>query len=185
MDFLKTLSVIIFLSFILFINQSIAENTGHLSISKIQYTEKTIHDLSEIQLHETQEKKHKEQFFAKEDELIDLLEAHKKAAKQGQGIDRIQEKVNEISEFLEEQKAGPMKISANDFHNSICFKCHTINDFSPSDKTQKQWRRLIEDDGHAIFENISWETPYQKNQILEFLLENAGTYRAEGIGLWH
>jgi hypothetical protein len=80
----------------------------------------------------------------------------------------------------EEQKNGPPKIFLDDFHNAICFKCHTVNDFSPHDKTQKQWRCLIEANGHAIFAMISWETSYQKKQILEFLLKNAGPCRGEG-----
>ena len=181
----KLLSLIVILNCILIVPPTLSQNNDNIIISRIQYTEKEITELSEIPLLVTKDKKRDEVFKHKVDELIDLLEVHKKAAEQGQDIDRLQEKVIEINQLLEEQKAGPPKISVIEFHHSICFKCHTVNDFSPKDKTQKQWRRLIEDDGHAIFKNISWETPDQKSQILEFLLDNAGSYRAEGIGLWN
>jgi hypothetical protein len=182
---LKTIIMIFCVSFILLTSISIAENNAQELISKIQYTEKQISELSEIPLYATKIETNKAQFTNKVDELIDLLEAHKKAAEHGQDIDRLEATVKEINELIEIQKTGPPKFSINDFHSSLCFQCHTVNDFSPSDKTQKQWRRLIEEDGHSIFEEISWDNAYQKNQILEFLIENAGTYRAEGIGVWN
>jgi len=182
---IKIIIVIFCVSFTLLISISNAENNDQELIFKIQYTEKQISELPEIPLYATKNKAHNEQFNNKVDELIDLLEAHKKAAEQGRDIDQLQEKVFEINHLLEEQKVGPPRISVTEFYHSICFKCHTVNDFLPTDRTQKQWRRLIEDDGHAIFANISWESPYQKDQVLEFLIENAVSYRAEGIGLWN
>jgi hypothetical protein len=180
----KTILVIFFILNPL-ICTSFADENEHVLISKIQYTAKQINELSEIPLYATKDTSHREQFNNKVDELIDLLESHKKAAEQGQGIDRLEATVSEINELIEVQKTGPPKLSLNDFNSSICFKCHTVNDFSPSDKTQKQWRRLLEDDGHSIFEKISWDSPYQKSQILEFFYDNAGNYRAEGIGVWN
>lgn len=186
MNFLiKNIIVTFFLTFILVINISYAENNDPELIFKIQYTEKEISELSEIPLYATKDKTNKEQFNTKVDELIDLLESHKKAAEEGQNIERLEATVKEINELIEIQKTGPTKFSINDFHSSLCFQCHAINNFSPSDKTQKQWRRLLEEDGHSIFEEIPWDNPYQKNQILDFLIENAGNYRAEGIGLWN
>jgi hypothetical protein len=182
---IKNIIVTFVLAFILVINISYAENNDPELIFKIQYTEKQISELSEIPLYATKDKTNKEQFNTKVDELIDLLESHKKAVEKGQDIERLEATVKEINELIEIQKTGPPKFSINDFHSSLCFQCHTINNFSPSDKTQKQWRRLLEEDGHSIFEEIPWDNPYQKNQILDFLIENAGTYRAEGIGLWN
>jgi len=182
---IKTIIVTFYVSFILLIGISIAENNNPELISKIRYTEKQISELPEIPLSPTKDKIHKDQFNNKVDELINLLESHKKAVEQGQDIDRLEATVKEINELIEIQKTGPPKFSVNDFHSSLCFQCHDVNDFSASDKTQKQWRRFLEEDGHSIFEEIPWENPYQKNQILEFLIENAGTYRAEGIGLWN
>jgi hypothetical protein len=72
-----------------------------------------------------------------------------------------------------------------DFENSICFmRCHQKGAFSPSDKTEQQWRMLIEKDGHDIFERIVWESSQQKKQILNYLIEHAGSSGAEGIGVW-
>ncbi len=90
----------------------------------------------------------------------------------------------------------PVKISKNEYNqiikqeydNSICFKrCHSRNDFSTPDNTEKQWRLLIEDDGHAIFNTIPWENPQIKDKIVMYLLNNAGNSRpeAEGIGTWN
>ena len=182
---IKNIIVTFSLTLILVINISYAENNDPELIFKIQYTEKQISELSEIPLYATKDKTNKEQFNTKVDELIDLLESHKKAVEQGQDIERLEATVKEINELIEIQKTGPPKFSINDFHSSLCFQCHTINNFSPSDKTQKQWRRLLEEDGHSIFEEIPWDNPYQKNQIFDFLIENAGAYRAEGIGLWN
>lgn len=84
---------------------------------------------------------------------------------------------NEYNQFIKQE-----------YDNSICFKqCHSRNDFSVSDKTEKQWRLLIEDDGHAIFNIIPWEKPPSKEKILKYLLNNAlnSGPKAEGIGIWH
>ncbi|MDA3896910.1 MAG: hypothetical protein PF482_12285 [Desulfobacteraceae bacterium] len=88
-----------------------------------------------------------------------------------------------------------MKSSAKDhkrkmdqeFENSICFKrCHNTGDFYPSDNTAKQWRLLIDQEGHAIFSDIPWESPQQKEQILDYLLNNARNTKpgSAGIGVW-
>lgn len=76
---------------------------------------------------------------------------------------------------------------AREFENSICFKrCHNFDQIHPSDKTAKQWRLLIEKDGHAIFSRIPWKTPEQKEKVLDYLLQNAGksTPGPAGIGVW-
>lgn len=182
--FTKLLSVIFVSNFIFLVPFALSDST-ELIITTIQYTEKDLTELSEIPVYAAKNKVYDQQFQLKVDELIDLLEAQKNAAEKGHDIDRLQEKVIEINSLIEDKKEQLTNMSITEFHQTLCFKCHSVADFSPSDKTQKQWRRLIEDDGHAIFENISWETPYQKNQILEFLLENAGNYRAEGIGVWN
>lgn len=73
------------------------------------------------------------------------------------------------------------------FENSICFKrCHLKNDFHPSDNTAKQWRLLIEENGHAIFDEIDWENTEQKRNIVNYLIENArkSTPESAGIGVW-
>ena len=85
----------------------------------------------------------------------------------------------------EEKPDTPLKLKKNDFENSICFRCHQDTDFTPSDKTIQQWRMLIEKNGHDIFKKIVWESPDQKEQILFYLINNAGTSGAEGIGVWH
>jgi hypothetical protein len=72
-----------------------------------------------------------------------------------------------------------------DFENSVCFKCHQVSDFNPSEKTEQQWRMLIEKNGHDIFKKIVWESPGQKEQILTYLIKHAGGSGAEGIGVWH
>lgn len=185
MSCFKILLSVVFIGLILPANYVLAENPGCFVISKIEYTEKKITQLKEITLNPPGEFVKEDQFQGRVDELIALLEAQKRAAAQGRDLDRLQETVNEISVLLEEKKTGPAKMSMNDFHSSICFQCHTVNEFSPSDKTRQQWRRMIENEGHAIFKDIPWENTYQKQQILQFLLENAGTYRAEGIGLWN
>jgi len=177
--FLKVLSLILFLNTVLTVYPCFADEPEYFKISEITYTEKEIQELSPIPLED------EKMFQSKVDELIELLESHKRAAAEGRDIDKLQKTVHQIDELIEEQKNGPSMLSNNDFHDSMCFKCHAPNDFSPSDKTRKEWLYLIEDDGHAIFENIPWENPWQKKQILEFLLENAGNHRAEGIGLWN
>ena len=180
----RILFIVIFASFILPVFPVFSENSSKVTISEIHYQEKEISELSEIPISGANGGPQDKRLTHKVDELINLLEAHKKSAEQGTDIKLLKEKVEEINTLLEEQKAGPPPITLKEFHTSLCFNCHDISDFSPSDKTRKQWRRLIEEDGHAIFENISWETPFQKHQILKFLVENAGTYRSEGIGVW-
>lgn len=179
MKSLKTLFCIFCVSTLLPIYPSIAGNSEQHNVSEITYTEKEIQEISPIPFGD------EKLIQSKVDELIDLLESHKRAAAEGRDIDELQKTVHRINELIEEQKTGPSKLSINNFHDSICFKCHAPNDFSPSDKTRKEWRYLIEDDGHAIFENIPWENSMQKKQIVEFLIENAGNHRAEGIGLWN
>ncbi len=79
------------------------------------------------------------------------------------------------------------QILNQEFEQSICFKrCHLRNDFHPSDNTAKQWRLLIEKDGHAIFGKIHWENPQQKEHILNYLLMNARKLKPDvaGIGVW-
>ena len=74
-----------------------------------------------------------------------------------------------------------------EFDSAVCFKkCHRRDDFSPSDKTRKQWQRLIENNGHDIFERISWENPQKKEYVLIYLYENARNpdFKAEGVGVW-
>ena len=73
------------------------------------------------------------------------------------------------------------------FEHSVCFlQCHHQHKVSPADKTQKQWRLLIEDNGHDIFRPIQWESPEQKKVILNFLLQHARDAGpdTEGIGVW-
>ncbi len=74
-----------------------------------------------------------------------------------------------------------------EFENSICFKrCHKLGDIYPSDNTAKQWRLLIEQGGHTIFSEIPWENQQQKNEIVDYLLNNARKSRPDsaGIGVW-
>jgi hypothetical protein len=113
------------------------------------------------------------------------LESHKKAAIEGGNIEELQKTVQEINALIETRKSAPAKLSFLHFHESICFRCHARDDFSPTDKTLKEWRYFIENDGHGIFAPIPWESPSQKKQILEFLLDHAGNNRAEGIGVWN
>jgi hypothetical protein len=73
------------------------------------------------------------------------------------------------------------------YDSSVCFKkCHHSDDFSPSDKTRKQWQVLIEKNGHDIFKQIIWENPLQKEYVLIYLYENAKNpdFKAEGVGVW-
>lgn len=91
-----------------------------------------------------------------------------------------------IAEIIEKEKTLP-PLSLNVFEDSICFqKCHTENDFSPSHKTQKQWLILIEKDGHAIFQEIPWQSADEKDRVLIFLLKHARDANTikEGIGVW-
>jgi hypothetical protein len=177
--FLKTLLLVLFFTVVLPVYPSCGAGSGPQKISEIIYTEKDIQELSPIAIED------EIAVQTKVDELIDLLESHKRAVAEGHEMDGLQETVHQINQLIEQQKAAPARLSMNDFYRGICFECHAPNDFSPSDKTRKEWRYLIEDDGHMIFDNIPWETPWQKKQVLEFLLENAGNHRAEGIGLWN
>lgn len=73
------------------------------------------------------------------------------------------------------------------FQNSVCFKrCHSVSDFHPGDHTVRQWRRLIEDNGHALFEEIPWESQKEKEELLNYFLENAKSTSPSpaGIGVW-
>lgn len=85
---------------------------------------------------------------------------------------------------------SPEEYSANikaEYDSGVCFKkCHQNNDFSPSDKTRKQWQVLIEKNGHDIFEKIIWETPLKRDYVLIYLYENARNpdFKTEGIGVW-
>lgn len=86
---------------------------------------------------------------------------------------------------IPEQESNQMM--SLEFENSICFKrCHTTNDFYPSQNTAKQWRLLIEQGGHSIFSEIPWDTPNQKEDILNYLLHHAKNSKPEsaGIGVW-
>jgi len=166
------------------ISAAMSESRKPAPIAEIQYIEKEIIELPEIGTFASKKNTKDAAFYSKVDELIGLLEQHKNAAEDGQQIDILQEKVEEVNDLLKLQSQGPPKIGLKEFDNSLCFRCHNTKDFSPSDKTSKQWRLLIEDNGHAIFDEILWEYPNQKEQILNFLLENAGNYRAEGIGVW-
>jgi len=86
----------------------------------------------------------------------------------------------------EETPVSPEKFNKFDFDNSVCFiQCHQATDFKPSDKTEQQWRMLIEKDGHDIFKKIKWESADQKEKTLIYLLKNAGGSGSEGIGVWH
>jgi hypothetical protein len=74
-----------------------------------------------------------------------------------------------------------------EFENSICFKqCHKSGDFYPSDHTAKQWQLLIDQGGHTIFSDIPWESPQQKKDIFDYLINNARKSRPDsaGIGVW-
>ena len=74
-----------------------------------------------------------------------------------------------------------------EYDNAVCFKrCHIKNDFSPSNYTAKQWRRLIGEKGHTIFSEIPWEDSDKKEKILSYLLTNAAHSEpsTEGIGIW-
>jgi len=78
-------------------------------------------------------------------------------------------------------------ILKQEFASSMCFqKCHQRNDFSPTDKTKKQWQALIEKNGHDVFEKLSWETPQKKEYVLLYLYENSKNteLKSEGIGVW-
>lgn len=88
-----------------------------------------------------------------------------------------------------EAKAGSKNHSRNslEFENSICFRrCHNKNALHPDDNTAKQWRLLIEKDGHSIFRDIPWESQQEKQKILDYLLKNAKDAKpgSAGIGVW-
>ncbi len=93
------------------------------------------------------------------------------------------------SVHVKEEPAEPAhELRPDEFERSVCFTgCHKTGDFSASDKTKKQWLLLIEQEGHAIFEPIEWDTPRQKAEIMDYLLRNAGNSRTSlegGIGVW-
>lgn len=86
----------------------------------------------------------------------------------------------------EEKPRTLLKFNKDDFENSVCFRrCHQLNNFTPSEKTEQQWRMLIEKNGHDIFKKIVWESPDQKEQTLFYLINHAGSPGDEGIGVWH
>lgn len=73
------------------------------------------------------------------------------------------------------------------YRDSVCFKrCHNISDFQPADHTARQWRLLIEKDGHSLFDEIPWQSQAEKEQVLNYLLEKSkNTSPAPaGIGVW-
>lgn len=79
------------------------------------------------------------------------------------------------------------QIIQQNYERSVCFKrCHNRNDFSAGAYTLKQWRLLIEKDGHALFCKIPWDDSYEKEKILKYLLKTASSQRPapEGIGIW-
>ena len=91
-----------------------------------------------------------------------------------------------IAAAPKEMPGIPEKFQKIDFENSVCFRrCHQVNDINPSDKTEQQWRMLIEKNGHDIFKKIMWESSDQKEKTLIYLLKHAGGSGAEGIGVWH
>jgi hypothetical protein len=179
----KIFILVFFFGVVFSADAGFCQNRQNVPISHIDYDEKTILPLTEIPLSPIGIDKNSH-ITHKVDELIGLLEAHKRAYDQGVDIENIQKKINEITEIIDDQNAGPTKISAADFHDSLCFKCHHSDDVSPADKTLQQWQRLIGEDGHSIFAEIPWTSPFEKNLILQFLMENAGNYRSQGIGLW-
>lgn len=81
-----------------------------------------------------------------------------------------------------------LQFKSSPFSESICFKkCHQSNDFSPADKTRRQWQLLIGENGHAVFKKIPWKNSRQKKHILQYLLKHAqnASTGPEGIGVWH
>ena len=77
-----------------------------------------------------------------------------------------------IQEAETPDKTRVDRMNRYDFENSVCFmRCHQKGAFSPSDKTEQQWRMLIEKDGHDIFAKIVWESTQQKEQMLNYLIE--------------
>ncbi|MDA3897109.1 MAG: hypothetical protein PF482_13290 [Desulfobacteraceae bacterium] len=76
----------------------------------------------------------------------------------------------------------------NEYENSVCFKrCHNNNDFLISDYSEKQWRLLLEENGHTIFDIIPWKNAQAKEKILQYLVNNACNSgpSAGGIGCWN
>jgi hypothetical protein len=72
------------------------------------------------------------------------------------------------------------------FQQAVCFECHKRKDIDATTKTQKQWRVLIEDNGHEIFQSIPWSNPEEKRNVMQHLLEHAKQTnpKSEGIGIW-
>jgi hypothetical protein len=79
------------------------------------------------------------------------------------------------------------QIIKQNYENSVCFKrCHSRNDFSAGAYSVKQWRLLIEKDGHAIFCKIPWSSSQEKEKVIKYLSKTASNHRpdTEGIGNW-
>jgi len=88
---------------------------------------------------------------------------------------------------IAQEKNSQEGFTRQDFENSICFKkCHAPKSISPKDKPQNLWRMLIEENGHAIFADIPWQSRKQKEKILQYLLTHAHNAEpeSEGIGVW-
>ena len=85
------------------------------------------------------------------------------------------------------KQTRPKPIPEDKFSGSVCFvKCHTPGSIDPSNYTMKQWRLLIEQDGHDVFDKIPWKNKTEKEQIYLFLIQHASDARrgSEGIGVW-
>ena len=88
---------------------------------------------------------------------------------------------------MAQEKNSQATFTRQDFDNSICFKkCHDPQNISPKDKPKNLWRMLIEENGHAIFADIPWQSEKQKESILQYLLTHAHNAEpeSEGIGVW-
>ena len=88
-------------------------------------------------------------------------------------------------------KASPKKeffpVVDPEFQNSVCFKrCHGATDFRAEDRTARQWRLLIGENGHSLFEEIPWKSTQEKEEILNYLLRHSKDTRPApaGIGVW-
>ncbi len=92
-----------------------------------------------------------------------------------------------VVEASTSKQAPPKPISRDKFSNSICFtRCHSPGSIVPSNYTMKQWRLLIDQDGHDVFEKIPWKSKKEKEEIYLFLLQHASDAKrgSEGIGVW-
>lgn len=72
------------------------------------------------------------------------------------------------------------------FNRSVCHQCHNPGDINAADKTRKQWRVLIGNNGHSVFKPIPWSNPEEKSNVMRYLLEHAKNtnLHSEGIGVW-